>query len=55
MKNCRLTDAVLVAALLLAYVPGLAEDELPAAAPAALIVPAPEAFEASRNHPAEAL
>lgn len=55
MKNCRLTDAVLVAALLLAYVPGLADDELPAAAPAALISPAPEFYEVPHEDPAERL
>lgn len=55
MKNNRLADAVLVAALLLAYVPGLADNELPAAAPAALIAPAPNSFEVPCDDPAERL
>ena len=41
MKHLHL-DKAIVAALLLAYVPGLAEDVLPEATPAALILPAPE-------------
>ena len=41
MKHFHL-DKAIVAALLLTYVPGLAEDVLPEVTPAALILPAPE-------------
>ena len=40
MKQRKLQDRVIVAALLLACIPGLAEDMLPAPAPIALIEPA---------------
>ncbi len=42
MKHPKLLDKAIVAALLLAYVPGLAEDMLPAPNPIALIAPAPQ-------------
>lgn len=42
MKPPKLLDKAIVAALLLAYVPGLAEDALSISAPIALIAPAPE-------------
>lgn len=51
MKHPHL-DKAIVAALLLAYVPGLAEDILPEATPAALILPAPE-VESTEDTPAE--
>ncbi len=40
MKHRKLLDAALVAALLLANIPELAEDTLPDAPPLALIAPA---------------
>lgn len=40
MKSPKLLDQVLVAAMLLAYVPGLADDALTAPDPVALIAPA---------------
>lgn len=40
MKHPKLLDAAIVAALLLAHVPGLAEDVLVEATPAALMLPA---------------
>lgn len=52
MKHSRLLDAALVAAMLLAYVPGLAGEVLPEAAPAACMLPAPESAE---ENPAERL
>lgn len=39
MKPRKLLDKAIVAALLLAYVPGLAEDALPESAPIALMAP----------------
>ncbi|MDD6049743.1 MAG: hypothetical protein PUC00_00485 [Clostridiales bacterium] len=55
MKHSKL-DAVIVSALLLAYVPGLAEEALLESTPAALILPAPapEVEEAAEN-PADRL
>lgn len=53
MKHLKL-DAAIVAALLLAYVPGLADDVLVETTPAALMLPAPEADITSDN-PAERL
>ena len=40
MKQRKLLDKAIVAAMLLAYVPGALEDALPAPEPAALIAPA---------------
>ena len=45
MKHPKLLDAAIVAAMLLAYVPGLMEDVLPEATPAALMLPAAESIE----------
>lgn len=42
MKPSKLLDKAIVAALLLAYIPGLAEEALPGSAPAALIEPQPD-------------
>lgn len=42
MKHPKLLDTAIVAALLLAYVPGLADDFLPESTPVALIMPAEE-------------
>lgn len=52
MKHSKLLDAAIVAAMLLAYVPGLAEDVLPEVTPAALMLPAPETTE---ENPADGL
>ena len=55
MKHSKL-DAVIVSALLLAYVPGLAEEALAESTPAALILPAPAAdAEEAANSPADRL
>lgn len=54
MKHPRLLEPAIVAALLLAYVPGLAEDVLPEATPAALILPAPD-IPSTEDNPAERL
>ena len=53
MKHPHL-DKAIVAALLLAYVPGLAEDILPEVTPAALILPAPE-IPSTEDKPAHGL
>lgn len=53
MKHSKL-DAVIVSALLLAYVPGLAEVTLAESTPAALILPAADVEEAAEN-PADRL
>lgn len=53
MKHLHL-DKAIVAALLLAYVPGLAEDILPEVTPAALILPAPE-IPSTEDKPAQGL
>lgn len=57
MKHPKLLDKAIVAALLLAYVPGLAEDMLPAPDPVALIAPAPQPSDdaADDDHPASGL
>lgn len=56
MKHSKLADAAIVAALLLAYIPGLAEDVLPEAAPGmALIAPAPEESAVTQEDPAHGL
>lgn len=52
MKRPPLLDKAIVAALLLAYVPGLLPEELPAQDPIALIAPAPESTE---ENPADRL
>lgn len=54
MKHPRLLEPAIVAALLLAYMPGLAEDVLPEATPAALILPAPD-IPSTEDNPAERL
>ncbi len=55
MKHPKL-DAVIVAALLLAYVPGLADEVVVESTPAALILPAPAPdAELSPDNPAERL
>lgn len=54
MKHSKLLDTAIVAALLLAHVPGLAETFLPEATPAALILPAPDAS-ATPDNPADRL
>lgn len=56
MKPPKLLDKAIVAALLLAYVPGLAEDTLPIPDPIALIAPAPEAADPAKDeNPASGL
>lgn len=55
MKHHKLLDKALVAALLLAYVPGLAADFLPESTPAALMLPAPESAQSTEENPAERL
>lgn len=57
MKYPKHLDKVIVAALLLAYVPGLAEKVLPAPDPIALIAPAPHIAEdaAEDENPASGL
>lgn len=52
MKRPPLLDKAIVAALLLAYVPGLLPEELPAHDPIALIAPAQESTE---ENPADRL
>lgn len=52
MKPHKHLDAVLVALMLLAYVPGLAEEVLPEANAVACLLPAPDAAE---ENPAERL
>lgn len=55
MKPSKL-DAVIVAALLLAYVPGLADEVMVESTPAALILPAPAPeVEPLPDNPAERL
>ena len=56
MKHPKLLDKAVVAALLLAYVPGLAEDTLPEYTPAAaLIAPLQEADCCTEENPADGL
>lgn len=57
MKPPKLLDKAIVAALLLAYVPGLAEDMLSVPDPIALIAPAPQICDAPAEdeHPASGL
>lgn len=55
MKHPKLLDAAIVAALLLAHVPGLAEDVLPEARPAALMLPAAEPAQPTDEDLAEGL
>ena len=54
MKHSKLLDADIVAAMLLAYVPGLARDVLPEVAPAARMLPAGSA-EVTEENPADRL
>lgn len=54
MKHPHLLDKAIVAALLLAYVPGLAEAVLPEPTPSALILPVPDA-PSTEDNPAERL
>ena len=55
MKHRQLLDKAIVAALLLAYVPGLAADFLPESTPAALMLPAPASADSTDENPAERL
>lgn len=55
MKHPKHLDAAIVAAMLLAYVPGLAQDVLPEARPAALMLPAAEPSESTEDNSAEGL
>lgn len=57
MKPPKILDKAIVAALLLAYVPGLAEDMLPVSDPPALIASADQTDDApaEEEHPASGL
>lgn len=54
-KHPHLLDKAIVAALLLAYVPGLIPDDLPAPDPIALIAPASVPQESAEENPAPGL
>lgn len=55
MKHTKLLDAAIVSALLLAYVPGLQDMELPETSPIALIAAAPDPAGHTQENPAERL